>query len=138
MDDIDTKIDTFLKTFSSNSDNMLTQDKVDELLELLIVNQKMTFEKCWMKNQETDCDLVVLNSLIDTNHDITPSYSVNMDPKTAELFRGNQSLGKCDFNLYIYFLSNYLFIFCHTVLRPSLTPQDSLVEKFLSFIKVYH
>lgn len=85
-----------LKAFSSNV-NIITQEMVDDMIDFITINQKMIFVKCWMESEETDCDFLVLNTLLNTNNFITPSYSVNLVSKVAEIFQGNHSLGKAPF-----------------------------------------
>lgn len=103
-DYIDNKLDTVLKTLSSNTDNVITQEIIDAVVDLIAINQKMTFVKCWLGNKETDCNFLVLNTLIDTNNYVNPTYSVNLDPKVAHLFLDNVTLGKRFYNFGVLFV----------------------------------
>lgn len=100
-DNIENELDAFLETVSLNTDYMMTQEIIDKSIDLITINQKMTFIKCWLESKETDCDFLVLNTVFYNGNYLIPTFSVNLDPTVAHLFLDNITLGKSlyDFSL---------------------------------------
>lgn len=71
------------------------KEVIDILYNVLTVNGKMTFVKCWFKNIERECSQIGSSSVIDVDLNFGQgAFSVNIDPRIVETLWG--SGGKCE------------------------------------------